>query len=235
MLPIYPQVAAGDLCTHFSSAEESIMRFAFSIRNVSLGLATAAIACGVALAQNNDSASLPGQSLQYAGANVRLDHAIDTRSAKPGEAVTARLAASVKAGGLRLDKGTQLVGSVTSVQSAANGGASSLAIAFTTAQLKNGKQIPVRVILIGAYPPSSGEAAAYALDDIPPAPQQISGQEKIDQQSGLLHNVAMHSNAQSNDSGSFTKKDGDLKIDAGTFFQVGIAPLNVNMTSSNGM
>jgi hypothetical protein len=208
------------------------MRFVFSVRNVSVGLATAALACGVALAQSSDAASQPDQLV---GVNARLDHTLDSQSAKTGEAVTARLDASVKTdSGVRLEKGTLLEGTVTRVQSAANGGDSSLAIAFTTAQLKGGKQIPVKVTLLGAYPSSSEEEATYALDAIPPAPRHISSQEVIDQEAGLSHNIALHSSAQGQDSGTFTRKHGDLKISAGTFFQVGIAPANGNLTSSAG-
>jgi hypothetical protein len=211
------------------------MRFAFSVRNVSLGLAMAALACGAAVAQGGDAASQPDQSFQLVGVNARLIHALDSQSAKAGEAVIARLDAGVKTdSGVKLDKGTLLQGTVTGVQSAEKGGDSSLAITFTSAQLKGGEQIPVKVTLIGAYPSSSGEDENYALDDIPPAPRHISSQEKIDQEAGLLNNVALHSNAQSQDSGTFTKKHGDLKINAGTFFQVGIAPVNTNLASSTG-
>jgi hypothetical protein len=43
----------------------------------------------------------------------------------------------------------------------------------------------------------------------------------------------MQSKVQADNSGTFTKKDGNLKLAAGTFFQVGIAPTNGN-AASNG-
>jgi hypothetical protein len=50
----------------------------------------------------------------------------------------------------------------------------------------------------------------------------------------MLHNIALHSRAQDPNSGTFTRKDGNLKLNAGTYLQIGIAPLNGNTTASRG-
>ena len=215
------------------------MQFNVRLRKLSIGLAMASFLCaGTAFAQTTDasqSSNPSDQAFQLVGVNARLDQALDTKSAKQGETVTAKLDGTVKtASGVKLERGTVLTGTVTSVQPAANGGASSLAVAFTTAQTKDGKQIPVKVTVIGAFPSSEGDLALDGADSIPPAPQHVNSQEGVDQESGLLHNIALHSSAQAQNSGTFTRKEGNLKLNAGTYLQIGIAPLNGNTTASRG-
>lgn len=220
------------------------MRIGTSLRNFSLGLATASfIFAGTALAQTNDAAqsmnqtdqaqSASGQTWNLVGVNARLDHTLDTSSAKQGEMVTARLDGSVKtADGVKLDKGTQLKGTVTRVEESANGGPSSLTLVFTTAQMKDGKQIPVKVTLLSAYPPGANSEATYGVDEIAPAPRHVNSQATIDQESGMLRHISLHARVAGQNSGTFRKKDGNLKLAAGTYLQIGIAPMNNNMTNS---
>lgn len=212
------------------------MKFNVRLRNLSFGLAMATLLCaGTVFAQTTDASNQSAQAWQLVGVNARLDQALDTKSAKQGETVTAKLDGTVKtASGVKLERGTVLTGTVTSVQPAAKGSSSSLAVAFTTAQLKDGKQVPVKVTVIGAFPSSDGDLALDDADSIPPAPQQVNSQEGVDQESGLLHNIALHSSAQAQNSGTFTRKDGNLKLNAGTYLQIGIAPLNGNTTASRG-
>ena len=215
------------------------MRFNARIRSLSLGLTMASFLCaGAAFAQTSDASqpsSQSDQAWQLVGVNARLDHVLDTKSAKQGDAVTAKLDGTVKtANGVKLEKGTVLTGTVTSVQPAASGGSSSLAVAFTTAQLKDGKQVPVKVTVIGAFPSNEGDQALYGAESIPPPPDHVNSQEGVDQESGLLHNIALHSRAQEQNSGTFSKKDGNLKLSAGTYLQIGIAPINSNTTANGG-
>src|SRR5579875_3023434 len=60
------------------------MQMVMSIKNVSLGVATAAFlmaGSGIALASSQSS----GQSSQFRGVNARLDHTLDAQSAHTGE------------------------------------------------------------------------------------------------------------------------------------------------------
>lgn len=179
------------------------------------------MAAGVASAQAAPSA----QTGELVGVNARLDHALDTNSVKQGQAIEAKLDGSVTtAGGVKLAKGTQLMGTVTSVQTSANGGPSSLTFAFTTAQTKDGKQIPVKVTLLSVYPADANDLAIYGVANIAAPPQHVSAEEKIDQESGPISHVSLHSSVQADNSGTLTKRDGNLKLAAGTWLQVGIAP-----------
>jgi hypothetical protein len=204
----------------------------WSLRNLSLGLTAAALVfAGAAAAQTSQS----GQTWQLVGVNSRLDHTLDTNSATQGQAVEAKLDGSVTTiQGTKLEKGTELTGTVTGVEKSANGGASSLTLSFTTAKAKDGKQTPVKVTLLSAFPASAENAAAYGLGEVGSAPRHVNPDEKIDQESGMLNNISLHSRVQGENSGTFVKKDGDLKLNAGTYLQVGIASMNANTTSSNG-
>ena len=220
------------------------MRLGMLLRNYSVGLATASfVFAGAALAQTtgavqgmnqaNQAQTEAGQTWNLAGVNARLDHTLDTKSAKQGETVTARLDGSVKtASGVKLEKGTQLTGTVTRVEESANGGPSSLTLEFTTAQMKDGKQIPVKVTLLSAFPASANSEATYGIVDMGSAPRHVNSNATIDQESGMLHHISLHAQVQGQNSGTFMKKDGDLKLAAGTYLQVGIAPMNSNMTRS---
>jgi hypothetical protein len=207
------------------------MRLNRCIKGVSVGLATASfVFAGAAFGQSAGTAQ-PVRSWDLVGVNARLDHALDSKSAKQGETVTARLDEGVKtADGVKLGRGTQLTGTVTKVEPA-KGGPSSLTLVFTTAQTKDGKQIPVKVTLLSAYPDSANKASAYGVNDVSEAPRHVSSTETIDQDSRMLNHIELHAKVQGDASGTFVKKDGDLKLTAGTLLQVGIGPANGNATN----
>lgn len=222
------------------------MRLAESLRNASLGLATASfLFAGAAMAQTppttqpqqawNQSAQTSGQTWHLVGVNARLDHTIETSSARQGQDVQAKLTGSVTTDtGLKLDKGTVLLGRIDNVQAAQNGGGSSLSIVFNRAKLSNGQVIPVKVTVLGAYPASEMQQAVYGDQSMGPAPRHVNPQERVDQESGLLRHVSMHSAVQSHDSATFRKEDGNMKLAAGTFLQVGIAPRGQAGSMNNG-
>jgi len=217
------------------------MRFGSCIKNLSLSVGTATLMMtGAAMAQTtgqtaqNDQAtqSQSPQNWQLVGVDARLDHSLDSSSVQQGQKIEARLDQSVKtASGVKLDKGTQLCGTVTQVEKSSNGGPSSMTVAFTTVQTKDGKQMPVKATLLGAFPASSRNDETYGAATMPPAPRHVNSDLKIDQDTGSLGSISLHSRVQGENSGTFMKKDGNLKLTAGTYFQVGIAPMNSTMTS----
>jgi hypothetical protein len=205
------------------------MRMAASLKYLSLGVATASfLLAGAAFAQADLNASL-------SGVNSRLDRALDSRSAKPGEAVEAKLDSSVKtADGVDLPRGTELLGKVDRVQASEGHGPSSLSLVFTAAQLKDGKQIPVKVTVVSAFPASDGYMASDGQNLVSPAPKTVKSDQRFDQKTGLLGNITMTSSVQGHSSATFRKKDGDIKLAAGTYLQVGIAPSSENSTMNRG-
>jgi hypothetical protein len=201
------------------------MRMVTNLRNLSLGVAAASfLFAGVGFAQ----------STELTGGTARLDQTIDAQHASPGQQVQATLNDKIEtAGGVELPKGTELLGTISSAQASENHGPSTVSLAFTKAQLKDGKTIPVKVMLLGAYPSGdSGNPAGYGQNLVGPAPKHISPSQKIDQEPGLLSHTSMTASAEGSNSATFRDRDGNLKLRQGTYFQVGVAPLNGN---TNGM
>ncbi len=187
------------------------MRFT-SLKSLSFGLALASFA-SLASAQS------------LVGATAKLDQPLDSKSAAIGQLVTAKLNGTVKTdSGLKLPKGTELVGKVAEVKTAENGGPVSVSLVFTSAKLPEGKEVPVKATLLAAYPESAGDGAGYGTDTFGPAPERVGGDSAFDQQAGALRNVAMNSAVKNVNSGTFVSTDGPFRLAAGTYLQVGIAP-----------
>lgn len=229
------------------------MNIGESLRTWSLALATTSIVfAGAAVAQtpgshprqmSNQSAQSGQQSWRGSsahmwdlkGVDARLDRTLDTSSSTTGQQVEAKLYHPLKSDdGITLPKGTELLGRVDHVQASQNGGPSSISVIFNRARMKDGKIIPVKVTVMGAYPASESSQAIYGEETMGPAPKHINPKERVDQETGLLNHVSMHSAVQSHNSATFRKKDGNLKLIAGTFLQVGIAPRNSQTGMNHG-
>jgi hypothetical protein len=193
------------------------MKVSVSVRYLGLGVAMALLGFpGAASAQSSD---------QLVGVNARLERAINTDTVKVGDAVTAKLDGSVTTSdGVKLEKGTELQGTVADAAPSAHRGPASLTLIFTKAQLRDGKQIPVKVTLLAAYPSSADDNATYGSSVIAAPPQHIDADQQVEQEPGLLSHVELKSAVQGQDSGTFSKTDGNFRLDAGTWLQVGIAP-----------
>ncbi|MGB9031573.1 MAG: hypothetical protein WCC27_15740, partial [Acidobacteriaceae bacterium] len=97
------------------------------------------------------------------------------------------------------------------------------------------KTVPVKVTVVGAYPSDANEGATYGNVAMGSAPHHVQGRDKFDQEPGLLSKVSMTSRVSGHNSATFSDKDGDVKLRAGTFLQVGITPRESNGTSSAGL
>src|SRR5216684_4805099 len=93
--------------------------------------------------------------------NAALNAPIDSKKAKPGDAVTAHTTEPAKSDGKTvLPRGTKLLGHVTQASSRANGESdSSLGVVFDKAILKNGQEVPLNA---GIQALASGQSAASA-------------------------------------------------------------------------
>jgi hypothetical protein len=196
------------------------MNIRFS-RFSSLGVSAMLVAtCGFVAAQTAPV------SYQLVGANASLIHSLDSKNASQGEAVSAKLTSNVKsASTTELPKGTILIGKVESVQSS-NTGPSKLSVVFDEAKLPDGKAVPVKATLIGAYPPNSGDyyedtGAQGSL--MAGLPKTIASDQTIDQQPGTLDHISLTSSVQSDASGVFSSKDHAISLKKGTVLQLGIS------------
>ena len=202
------------------------------------GMAMLAAMCGYAAAQTatntspatqqssqNTAAMQSTQNLQMVSANAQLVKSVNSKDASQGQTVKAKLTSSVRAAnGVKLDKGTMLIGKVEQVRKSNNDGPAKLSLGFDRAQLKDGKTVPVKATLLGAYPSANWVDPTATSSLMPLQPHTIPSDRKVDQQPGTLSHVAMHSSVQSNASGVFTNKDGNVNLKRGTRLQVAIAP-----------
>ena len=184
------------------------MRFASRLNQFSIGLAVLSfISAGVASAQT------------LKGVNARLVQTLDSKSASVGQAVTAKLQGSLKAdSGLDLPRGSELLGKISAVEPSSNGSASTLTIEFTAAKLRNGKEVPVRATVLAAYNGDEGQ------DEIGPAPDSVGPEASVTQSPGALSGVSLSSSAKNAASATFTRTNGDIRLNSGTWLQLGVGP-----------
>lgn len=198
------------------------MRISFSLKNLSLGAALVSlIAVSAASAQT------------LTGVNTRLVQPLDSATAAAGQNVTVKLDSGVKTpDGVKLPRGTELVGKIAAVKPSQNGGPASVSVVFTTAQLKGGKQIPVKATLLAAYPGDQGIEAQYNDATVDTVADSVSGSHEVDQEPGALPHVTLKAAVSNADSGTFSRTDGNFKLGAGTFFQIGVGSASSGSSTS---
>ena len=124
--------------------------------------ASGAAASSASANPHNANANLAGGTTM----NAVLNKSVDSRHAKPGDEVSAKLSQDVKSNGkVVLPKNCKLVGHVTQAQARADGSAqSSLGVVFDHAVLKNGEQVPMNLSIQALAAAQSSTAASSALD-----------------------------------------------------------------------
>lgn len=181
-------------------------RFATS----SLSIATAFFALaggGLAMGQS--------QSIQLMSGTAELVHTIDSKSAMQGQIVSAKLTDTIETPeGLKLPRGTELLGHVADVQPSHDKSPAKLALTFDKAQMKDGKQVPIKATLLEVAPP--GQFAEV--------PQKVASDGAFNQEAGEISGVSMHSSVQGADSGTLMSKDKNIRLDTGTELVIAVAP-----------
>jgi hypothetical protein len=171
---------------------------------------------------------------QLVSADAQLVQRLDTKTATPGEAVTAKLTDKVKtADGWEIPKGAELIGRVSRVKASMNDGPSQMNIVFNEARLRSGKTIAIRAMVLGAYPPANyGDSGNTDAMDV--QPHLIPADQRIDQEPGLLSHVSMKSNAEGKNSAVFASSDRNIDLRSGTQLQLAIAQVNGTTTMMKG-
>ncbi len=198
-----------------------------SLRSYALGIAAALIALP-GLATMHASA----QSTQLFSANAILTHSLNSNNAKTGQSVTAKLTSAATS---ELPKGTMLIGKVDQVQNVSTAATSKMSITFDQARLKNGKEVPIKAMLLGVYSPQHQYESGMSSNFLPIQPATVSDAKSITQEPGALKHIGMESSGQSNTSAVFTSTNHTIKLDSGTVLQVAVAPMpesGSNATSS---
>lgn len=188
------------------------------------GIAATAFAASFLAAPGLAHAATTTGAAQLHSATAMLVNGANSKDARPGQAVSAKLTSKVDVKGqTALPKGTMLFGTVAHVKASSGNGPSSMSIVFNKAKLRSGKTVPIKATLLGAYPGAangygSGSDAMYFQAGV------VSSHEQIDQEAGALSHVAMHSAVQSPVSAVFTSKDRNINLEHGMQLQVAIAP-----------
>jgi len=104
--------------------------------------------------------------------NAELRSSVDSKKAKQGDAIEARVTEAIKANGKTiLPEGTKLVGHVTQVFSKSKGDAdSSLGLTFDKAILKSGEEVPLNVSIQALATPGATQASRASDNMAAPSP-----------------------------------------------------------------
>ncbi|MGC1870467.1 MAG: hypothetical protein WA700_05870 [Acidobacteriaceae bacterium] len=201
------------------------------LRSYALGVAAALISLPMYASMQTQP-----QNLNLVSANAELTQALNSKSTRQGQNVTAKLTSNVKANGqTELPKGTVLMGKVAQVQNAyANGNGSKISIVFNEARLSSGREVPIKATLLGAYPPVTPGVGQGPSAYMMVQPRHIPNDQKVQQDPGTLSHVMLKSAVQSNVSGVFLSKKHDINLHRGTRLQLAIAPETNSMSTASG-
>lgn len=109
--------------------------------------------CLALTAMAGAQATLP---IRLVGVRATLDKTLDARKVKEGEVVTARPEAKVQiAKGIDIETSSRLLGHVDAVQPSIDRGESTITVTFDRAQLKDGRQIPIKATILWIGQPPS--------------------------------------------------------------------------------
>jgi hypothetical protein len=108
-----------------------------------------------------DSGSQPQRKIEMVQARAQLDNTLDTKKAKQGEAVTAKLEENVEIPDAQaLPKNTVLEGHVDQVQASDHKSDSMMVVTFDKAKLKDGQEVPIKATILAVTEPASMQQEA---------------------------------------------------------------------------
>lgn len=149
-------------------------------------------------------------------AQATLVEPLDQKKLQAGQQFHAALGEKVELrNGPELPKGTVLVGTVAASEQTAGSG-SKLVLRITTAQLKDGKTVQVKVTIVGVY--AAGDEADRQLN-------VWSQKAGATEEENVFAGVDFHSDTASSDSGSFVSSGkSQVKLPKGSGLSLAIGP-----------
>lgn len=155
---------------------------------------------GSAQMPHTQSNSMTAGSNAIAGlvpATVELNNTLDARKEQAGAAFETTLKSTVHLkDGTKLPKGTLLEGKVAATEEKTSG-SSQLALVFTDAKLKSGKDVPIQATIVGLADPIEGTDSNSSND----GPISWDGTTTQFDVSGAIGNVELHSKIGGENSG----------------------------------
>lgn len=168
---------------------------------------------------SSTSAAAQREAMWMVPAEAVLKDRINARKIQDGDQFQASLSRTIDLkNGLKLPKGTELIGTVARDKMHADG-TSSLALRFTQAKLRDGKVVPIKATIVGVSAPESYYSSWQG--SIPPAywNDKTLRVNQINAESG----VNMRSAIASKNSAVFeTAKKDDVKLPAGAQLSLAI-------------
>ncbi len=177
--------------------------------------------------ENGSHVSGKREAAKMVPARAELMQALDAKKTLPGAGFQAKLSKTAHLhDGTELPAGTLLMGKVVQ-DDMQQQGMSKLALRFTSAQLKNGKTIPIKATIVGIFKPGYESDETYPVNAGDQVPNSWNdGTLQIDQL-GVISGVDLHSKISSRNSGVLvsTKKD-NVTLKEGSEIQLAIARQN---------
>ena len=183
---------------------------------------------------NSMQASARSEAALMVPVEVALTEELDARKVEPGYQFQTRLQDKVQLkNGPELPRGTVLTGIVVTDQMQ-TGGTSMMALRFTSAELKDGKRIPIEAAIVGVLGPPGGWGTS-GYDNTPsPREQWNSGTLKMDV-IGVESGVDLHSSIGARNSGVFVStKKSDVRLADGSRITLAIAERTNNSNGAAG-
>jgi len=188
--------------------------------------ATPAFSIATTLLALSGGALVFGQSPsgQLMSGYAHLSQTLDSKSAMQGQIVSAKLIGGIQTPeGLKLPNGTEILGHVDQVQASKDKGEASIQLTFDKAQLKDGRQLPIKATLIeiDAADSTGKMPVAVASDDKFDAELSVSGE-------------SLHSAVQNPTSGTIVRKDKDIRLVYGTRLLIAVEPASAGASAASG-
>ncbi len=177
-----------------------------------LGITATALALTLFAGAEDTPRNNAVSSDQLVAASAALQHDLDTKTAKQGDTVTAKLSQAIHLNGTTLPKNTLLTGHVDSVQASQNKSASKLVLTFDQARLPNNQQVAIKSTIVGVYP--SGTLLTFP---------SLSPDMEIDQKPTSSHGFGLNSKAADSNSGTLSADGTNVRLSNGTELQLAVS------------
>ena len=176
-----------------------------------------AFSCALMIVSMGFSSRAQASTTQAVPAKAELVKSLSAKNAKAGDVVAAKLTSEVKLpDGTTLPRNTMITGKVDTV-SAANSGddVSKLTLTFDNAQVKGGKTVPVKAMIVRISSPfnpaDTNDKASLSI-----GPTTIPEDQAVKFVPGAKGSFGLESDMQSSTSGTVTRSGSDVELARGT-------------------
>lgn len=188
-----------------------------------VGIAATALALALVAAAEDMPRNNTGSPDQLVAVTAALQHGLNTKTAKQGDAVTAKLSESVHLAGTILPRNTVLIGHIDQVQPSENKGVAKVVLTFDHARLENGQQVAVKSTIVGVFPAGTELSSPNLNPDM-----------KIEQEPSSAHGFALTSSVVASNSGTLSANGKNIHLADGTELQLAMTPAGETASSAAG-